>query len=138
MTPSVLIIEDSLTQAHLIGRLFERAGFRSGVATDRATALKELNRQTWALLAIDIFMAEENSLDHLDTYRQAAPNTPIAVMTAIRKGAPQAASQSLNAARRAKVDFILPKPFQFDDIRQVCAEVIQRRDNPNPGQVLYL
>lgn len=62
MTPSVLIIEDSLTQAHLIGRLFERAGFRSGVATDRATALKELNRQTWALLAIDIFMAEENSL----------------------------------------------------------------------------
>lgn len=68
MTPSILIIEDSLTQAHLIGRLFERAGFRSGVATDRATALKELDRQTWALLAIDIFMAEENSLDYLDTW----------------------------------------------------------------------
>lgn len=138
MTPSVLIIEDSLTQAQLIGRMFERAGFAPGLATNRPDALQELARQIWSLLVIDVFMADENSLDHIDDYRQAAPNTPIAVMTAIRKGAPLAASHSLNAARRAKVDFILPKPFQFDDIRQVCAEVIQRRDNPNPGQVLYL
>lgn len=59
-------------------------------------------------------------------------------MTAIRKGAPLAASHSLNAARRAKVDFILPKPFWFEDIRQVCEDVIQRRDTPNPGEILYL
>jgi DNA-binding NtrC family response regulator len=138
MAPSVLIIEDSLTQAQLIGRLFERAGFAPGLATNRPNALQELARQTWALLVIDVFMADENSLDHIDDYRRAAPNTPIAVMTAIRKGAPLAASHSLNAARRARVDFILPKPFRFEDIQQVCQEVIHRRDNPNPGQILYL
>lgn len=138
MTPSVLIVEDSLTQAQLIGRMFERAGFTPAFATNRAAALGELARQTWSLMVIDVFMADENSLDHLDAYRQAAPNTPLAVMTAIRKGTPLAASHSLNAARRAKVEFILPKPFQFEDIRQVCEEVIHRRDNPNPGQVLYL
>lgn len=39
MTPSVLIIEDSLTQAQLIGRMFERAGFAPGLAINRPNAL---------------------------------------------------------------------------------------------------
>lgn len=118
MTPSVLIIEDSLTQAKLIGRMFERAGFALGLATSRLNALQELARQTWCLLVVDVFMTDENSLNHIDDYRRAALNTPIAVMTAIHKGAPLAASHSLNAARRAKLDFILPKPLRFEDIRQ--------------------
>lgn len=140
MTSTVLIIEDSRTQANLIGRLFERAGFTPGFALDRSAALSELKRQPWSLLVIDVFIAGENSLDYLDAYREAAPDTPIAIMTAIRRDNPVEASQSLNAARRAKVEFILPKPFQFNDIAQICADVekMKRPDGPDGSDAVYL
>ncbi|MDC7683528.1 response regulator [Asticcacaulis sp. BYS171W] len=135
MTKTVLILEDSRTQATIIGKLFERAGYTPTVALDRSAALAHLRSDLWSLLVLDVFIAGENTLEHLDAYRKLAPDTPIAVMTAGNRENPLAASQALNAARRARVQFLLPKPFNFDDIQQICAEA----DALNgPRDALYL
>ncbi len=47
------------------------------------------------------------------------PDVPIAVMTAGRDTKMDGASAALNRARRANVDFLLPKPFDIADIDQI-------------------
>lgn len=122
MAKFVLILEDSATQAIIISKLFERAGYSPVRALDHAAAVAELKARTFDLLVLDVFVGGSNSLEHLEIFRGLAPNAPIAIMTAGRREDPLAASAALNKARRAKVDFLLPKPFHYDDILQICED----------------
>lgn len=132
MPNTVLILEDSKTQARIVGALFEKNGFKADFAHDRFEALHKLSSRGYALLVLDVFVGEENTLDYLDAYRKAAGDAPIAIMTAGRRDMPLAGSQALNKARRAEVEFLLPKPFDINDVHQICAEAerIRRRKGP--------
>lgn len=122
MSQSVLILEDSAIQARIICKLFERAGYAPTHAADHAAAIQQLKVQTFDLLVLDVYVGGSNTLEHLDVIRGLAPETPIAIMTAGRRDDPLAASAALNKARRSKVNFLLPKPFHYDDILQICEE----------------
>ena len=122
MTKSALVLEDSATQTIIIGKMLQHAGYLPVHASDQAAALAMLKTRGFDLLVLDVFVGGDNTLDHLDTYRALAPKTPIAIMTAGRRDDPLAASSALNKARRARADFLLPKPFHFDDIAQICAD----------------
>jgi CheY-like chemotaxis protein len=122
MSDYVLILEDSRTQAHIVGGLFEKCGVVPDYAHDLPTAQKKLEGKKYSLIVLDVFVGDDNTLDHLPKLRKLAPQTPVAIMTAGRRSQPMAASNALNQARRAKVDFLLPKPFILEDIRQVVEE----------------
>ncbi len=122
MSDHVLIIEDSKTQARIVGSLFEKCGLIPDFAHDLASGRDRLELGGYCLIVLDVFVGADNLLDHLPQLRKLAPHTPIAVMTAGRRDQPLAASHALNQARRAKVDFLLPKPFILEDIRQVVEE----------------
>jgi len=132
MPNTVLVLEDSKTQARIVGSLFEKNGFCADFAHDRAEALHKLSSRSYALLVLDVFVGDENSLDYLELYRDASGDAPIAIMTAGKRDVPLAASVALNKARRAHVDFLLPKPFDLNDVHQICteAERIRRRKGP--------
>jgi len=132
MPNTVLVLEDSKTQARIVGALFERNGFKADFAHDRHEALHKLSSRSYALLVLDVFVGDENSLDFLEIYRDASGDAPIAIMTAGKRDVPLAASVALNKARRAQVDFLLPKPFDIHDVHQICAEAerIRRRKGP--------
>lgn len=132
MTQNVLVVEDSKTQARIVETLLIKAGATVHIANDRLEALQKLKAHTFQLIVLDVFIGQDDSLDHLEAFRALAPHTPIAVMTAGQRDRPLAASQALNRARRSDVDFLLPKPFDLDDIRQICEEAgrIQRRKGP--------
>jgi DNA-binding response OmpR family regulator len=119
----VLILEDSPTQATIISKMFQRAGFDPVCARDKAAALHALAAQTFDLLVLDVFIENSNTLDDLTAYREQAGEAPVAVMTAGRLDNPEAGADALNKARRARVDFLLPKPFFFVDVTQVCEDV---------------
>lgn len=138
MPQTVLILEDSRTQAVIIGKLFERVGYHPTYVFDHASAVAQLKGQRWDLLVFDVFVEDGNSLDQLDLYRQLAPKTPMAIMTAGRPDNPLAISQALNKARRDNVDFLLPKPFNFDDIQQICQEVAKRQPPKTGDGAFYL
>ncbi|UDF04967.1 response regulator [Asticcacaulis sp. AND118] len=132
MPNTILILEDSKTQARIVGTLFEKNGYKADFAHDRFEALHKLNSRGYALLVLDVFVGEENTLDYLHMYRKAAGDAPIAIMTAGKRDTPLAGSQALNKARRAEVEFLLPKPFDINDVHQICAEAerIRRRKGP--------
>jgi len=123
MARQVLILEDSRTQAIIISKMFQRAGYEAVCVTDMSEALAQLVAQSFDLLVLDVFIESHNTLDDLDIYREHAPHVPIAIMTAGQVNNPDAGATALNKARRARVKFLLPKPFYFDDVKQVCGDV---------------
>ncbi|MFT4090229.1 MAG: response regulator [Asticcacaulis sp.] len=132
MFQNVLVLEDSKTQARIVESLLIKAGGTPYIVHNRTEAIRLLKEHTFHLIMLDVFIGLENSLDYLEEFRKLAPNTPIAVMTAGQRDRPLTASQALNKARRADVDFLLPKPFDLNDVRQICddARRIYRRNGP--------
>ncbi len=123
MALSVLILEDSKTQATIISKMFEKAGFTAACVPTEDEALALLKSQTFQLLVLDVFVDGHNTLDDLGLYRDLAGDVPIAIMTAGQMANPESGADALNKARRQRVTFLLPKPFYFDDVRQICEDV---------------
>ncbi|ESQ85842.1 hypothetical protein AEAC466_01300 [Asticcacaulis sp. AC466] len=123
MSRRVLILEDSRTQAIIISKMFQRAGYEAICVVDQTDALAQLRTQSFGLLVLDVFIEARNTLDDLEVYREMAPQVPIAIMTAGQLDNPDAGATALNKARRARVNFLLPKPFFYDDVKQVCEDV---------------
>ena len=123
MDKTVLIVEDSRTQAMIIKKMFEREGCNAVLAFDQESAFAELRLRQLDLLVLDVFVEASNTLEHLDQYRRLAPNVPIAIMTAGIDNDPEAGPNALNKARRLKVDYLLPKPFRALDVCQICDEI---------------
>jgi len=123
MPRHVLILEDSRTQAIIISRMFQKAGWDSTCVVDAGEAQVQLKSCPFDLLVLDVFIESHNTLDDLQDYRRLATNVPIAIMTAGQMDNPEAGATALNKARRARVNFLLPKPFYFDDVKQICEDV---------------
>ncbi len=89
MSDYVLSLEDSKTQAHIVGGLFEKCGYVADYAHDIAGVQKKLKLRGYSLIVLDVFVGPDNTLDHLPRLRKQASNTPIAVMTAGRRDQPR-------------------------------------------------
>jgi CheY-like chemotaxis protein len=123
MTLSVLILEDSKTQATVISKMFERAGFVVTCVPTEDEALSLLKSQSFQLLVLDVFVDGRNTLDDLGLFRELAQGVPIAIMTAGQMANPESGADALNKARRQRVMFLLPKPFYYDDVKQICEDI---------------
>jgi CheY-like chemotaxis protein len=123
MPRHVLILEDSRTQAIIISKMFQKAGWDATCVVDAGEAVAQLKSRAFDFLVLDVFIESRNTLDDLQDYRALASNAPIAIMTAGQIDNPEAGAAALNKARRARVDFLLPKPFYFDDVKQICEDV---------------
>ncbi|ESQ90156.1 hypothetical protein ABAC460_10420 [Asticcacaulis sp. AC460] len=123
MAKRALVLEDSRTQATIICKMFQKAGFDAVWVQDPAAAHDALKADRFDVLILDVFIEGYNTLDHLSEFRDLAGGAPIAVMTAGRIDDPESGADALNKARRGRVNFLLPKPFYFDDIKQICEDV---------------
>jgi len=120
---AVLIIEDSQTQGRIISRMFARMGMEAVVTHTLKDAFEHLRSGTWQLLLMDVFLEQENTLEHLTQLRELARGTPIAVMSAGQRNDPVIIRTMLNKARRERADYLLPKPFSFEDVKQICIDI---------------
>jgi len=112
-----LIIEDSQTQAQIIGRMIADEDWSYVIAKSIEESHAVLLNQHPALIFVDIFLGTENSLAHLAGIRDMALESTIAVMTAGSRK--EGLDEALSQARRAKVDFILQKPFYRNQVRAI-------------------
>ncbi len=112
-----LIIEDSMTQAQIVGRMVAESDWAFAVARTLEEADAVLVHQRPSLIFVDVFLREENTLGHLQGIRDLAPNATIAVMTAGSRE--EAIDETLKAARGAKVDYVLRKPFSRKQLQNI-------------------
>ncbi len=112
-----LIIEDSFTQAQIIGRMLTDDDWQYLSTRTVAEGCQLLIRHRPSLVFVDIFLGEENGLACLPQIRDLAPDATIAVMTA--GSHLEAIDETLNAARRANADYVLRKPFSRKQVRAI-------------------
>ncbi len=112
-----LIIEDSQTQANIVGRMIENEDWAFIQAKTLDEAMTMLVRHRPQLVFVDVFLREENSLQHLSQIRDLALDATIAVMTAGSRA--EALDETLAVARRAGVDFVMQKPFNRKQLRAI-------------------
>lgn len=128
---TILILEDSKLQAELITRLIVRAGWSAVVAKSQENALAAIRESHVDLLLLDVYVGETNTLGNLNAFRMAAPKVPIAVMSAGAQALP--ADATLTAARHARVDYVLQKPFAYEALAAILEEV---KSGDHPAQRL--
>ncbi|MGA9657481.1 MAG: response regulator [Asticcacaulis sp.] len=122
-----LIIEDSMTQAQIIGRMLRDEDWDFVIARNLDECHRLLSQQRPSVIFVDIFLGEENSLDHLTAIRDMALEATIAIMTAGSRS--EAIEDTLKAARKSKVDYILRKPFSQKQVRAIVESAQQDMQN---------
>ena len=128
---TVLVLEDSRVQAQLISRMLTGHGWSAVLAFEQKTVFSLLRSSRVDLMLLDVYVEGGNTLMHLPEIRELAQDIPVAIMTAGGAGG-QALNATLNMARKAQADFVLPKPFTPLDLRVILDEAYQMRRAPVP------
>jgi CheY-like chemotaxis protein len=128
---TVLVLEDSRVQAQLISKMVASLGWSSVLSFDHKTVFQQLKASRVDLLLLDVYVEGGNTLLHLPEIRNLGSNIPVAIMTAGGAGG-TALNSTLNEARRAQADFVLPKPFTPDDLKIILDEAYKMRQAPTP------
>jgi len=126
MARTVLIIEDSATQARIIARMFAQLGCDCVTARNMQEARAQLDIKSFYMVLADVFLGEENILDYMAELRDRANGTPIGIMSAGQRSDPVIIRTMLNKARREQADYLLPKPFSYVDVKQICTAIDAR------------
>jgi two-component system, NtrC family, response regulator HydG len=79
----ILVVDDDLVVAHFLTHLLgTKGGFEVTHTTDPAVGLKRASAESWDLVLTDVEMPGMTGLELLKALRGAAPDLPIAVLTA--------------------------------------------------------
>ena len=113
MQTTVLVAEDSRTQAAQIQRLLEKAGLRAVMAINGREALDLIRRSPPDVVVTDLEMPEMNGLELVKAVHAEFPKIPIVLATAVGSEAIAA-----DALRKGAASYV-PKQFMHDLIPTV-------------------
>ncbi|ESQ77116.1 response regulator [Asticcacaulis sp. AC402] len=114
---TALMLEDSRTQANIITGLIEAQGWSTVHCLTVNEAIDVLKTISVQALFIDVFVGRHNTIGLLPRFRRMAPDAPLIVMTA--GSANEDIETTLESARQARADYVLRKPFDQAQVRQI-------------------
>lgn len=121
MNNTALIIEDSVVQANLIGKMIaSQPGWSYLHFPTFREGYDALSYYQVQAVFLDVFVGQFNAMDHLQAYRKKTGTAPVILMTA--GSSSEAISDTLERARRARADFVLRKPFTSSHIERIFSQ----------------
>jgi two-component system, NtrC family, response regulator AlgB len=118
---NVLIIDDDLGIRGTLGTALETMGHHVRMATSRATAEKELRKESFEVAFLDIRLGPENGLDILPDLLRLSPRLAVVVITAY-----SSIETAVLAIQRGAFDY-LAKPFKPAQITQMLERIAKTR-----------
>jgi len=118
---SVLIIDDEKIVLDVLQRILSRLGYRPIITESWEIALDLYSSASFDLVLMDVLMPEKNGFEIAREMRKIRPDQKIVLVTGI--GAEMAAAQA--EAEEVGIEYVLPKPFSYDKVKHVLAEVLQ-------------
>lgn len=106
----ILLVEDSLDQAHLVTFLLEQAGYRVTLAQDGIRGAQLAEDGVWALVITDLNLPGTAGVDVIAASRRHSPDTPVLIFTG------HAGERILDDALRAGADDVIEKPLDRDEL----------------------
>jgi len=126
-TLPILVVDDYPAMSRLISRILLDLGFgKPDQARDGLSALSMLRVQRYRLVISDWAMEPVSGLELLTQVRAdpALTDMPFIMLTAAQE------RDQVLAAKRARVDGYIIKPFTTETVRQRVSEVLSRREGP--------
>ncbi len=110
MSKSILIVEDEQVLRSSLAQLLGDEGYSVVQASDGHAALQQVVEQPFHLVITDVRMPEMDGITLLDHLKQAAPETPVIIMTAYGT-----VESAVGAMKSGAFDYLL-KPVNFSDL----------------------
>lgn len=125
--PTVLVVDDNQEHSHALAKIFERAGYRVGTASDGVEALGLLTEQPFDLVITDLRMPRMNGLELVRSIRAGNLQMPVLIVTAFGEW-----TTYIEAMNCGCVDY-LSKPVRREDILMAARKALARRGVRAPG-----
>lgn len=77
----ILIVEDEVSLAHILESKIQAAGMKVTVAENGEVALKELKKDQYDLILLDLVMPELDGFGVLEEMQSKGVNTPVIVLS---------------------------------------------------------
>jgi chemosensory pili system protein ChpA (sensor histidine kinase/response regulator) len=121
-TPTVMIVDDSLTVRKITGRLLSREGYHVLTAKDGVDALEQLLDIVPEVMLVDIEMPRMDGFDLARNVRadERLKHVPIIMITS------RIADKHRNYAKEIGVNHYLGKPYQEDELLQYIAQYTRK------------
>jgi CheY-like chemotaxis protein len=123
LTPSskrVLVIDDQPIVADLLVSVLERMDYQAEVASCGKDGLETFGKQRFDLVITDLGMPDISGWEVSKAVKQKNPKVPVMVITG------WGVDPDPNKVKDSKVDLILTKPFQVDQLERIIKELVER------------
>lgn len=111
---TVLVVEDDSSMRLLCRVNLELEGFHVLEAPTLDDARRELSSGTVDFVILDVHIGPDSGYDLIDTIRSQYP-APIALITG---------SSEITDQDRARVDAVLPKPFELNELTEAIRRLV--------------
>lgn len=116
---SILIVDDDIAHRTML-RILLDWNYEIFEADDGLVAIEQIQNDSFDLVIMDIRMRSVSGLEALDAIKTLRPDIPVVMMTAYWS------DQIADEARKKGAFDYLPKPFDFDELRQTIERAVVR------------
>ena len=127
MSARMLVVDDKAEMREMLATAFSERNFTVAQASNGLDAISMLNDQAFDIVITDLNMPGADGLEVLRAARQAAPDTPVILITAY--GTVQTA---VEAMRLGAKDFIA-KPFKIAEL-ELKVDMVMRESDEAPAK----
>jgi putative nucleotidyltransferase with HDIG domain len=118
---NILVVDDEEAIREVVSTLLDSQGYRCTTCDNGRKALEAFRNDSFDLVLSDIVMPEMDGMKLLAEIRQADPDVPVIMVTAMHD-----ISIALEAIRTGAYDYIL-KPFEKDQFYMSVRRALERR-----------
>ncbi len=126
-TPKILVVDDDLRLRSLIERYLREQGFQARAVADAEQMDKQLQRENYHLMVLDLMLPGEDGLSICRRLRGAGSKLPIIMLTAKGDEVDRIVGLELGA------DDYLGKPFNPRELLARIKAVLRRQQKEVPG-----
>jgi CheY-like chemotaxis protein len=116
----VLVIDDQAIVTELLVSVLERMNYQSVVASCGREGVEQFEKDEFDLVITDLGMPDISGWEVSKTVKQRNPNVPVVVITG------WGVTPDPDKIREAKVDSIIHKPFQIDQLEKIIQDLLEK------------
>ncbi|MBF0707933.1 MULTISPECIES: sigma-54 dependent transcriptional regulator [Bacillaceae] len=128
MEKTVLIVDDEMQLAKLIGRKLTKAGLSSVLAHKGSAAIDLFKRKETAVVILDYMLPDMTGLQVLEEMKRLKPDVPVIMMTAYGN-----VESAVGAMKLGAVDY-LNKPMELEEVKDLVMKQLDTKVEPPPKE----